>query len=103
MIPTGQLNKVSDLAMHYSAQQKILMSEKLSLINDLSSLDEYLDNYDEVTNLLQALLQESQKSTITLYENLLTELVQDVMPGNSECSKVRLTVFFKSVSGRIKG
>lgn len=66
------------------------IGEKASCISKIEGSQAYLDNRDEVLDVLNELHQRTQVRTKEVYEQLLTTLVQEIKPGDPENEKVVL-------------
>lgn len=76
--------------------QELLIEDKKRLFLEISNHNEFLDNKDEVQDVLHELQKRTQSRTKEIYENLLTSLLKDVMPDNEECDRVILNTGVKN-------
>jgi predicted ATPase len=83
--------ETSRLGGHFEA----LFEDKARCILSIEESRGYLEHKDEVQSVLKALHNESVEQTRVLYEDVLTGLLKDIFPNDSENSRVHLNLGVK--------
>lgn len=66
------------------ARRDFLIGQKAETLIEIQNSHHYLEHKDEVTNFLNVIQSESQKETKGMYEDLLTSLIKEVLPGKND-------------------
>jgi hypothetical protein len=93
------MNKFDELKIQCSRLEgvrSVLVSQKASLISEISQAQSYLDTKDEVLSVLTNVQEATQAKTKDLFENLLGSLITEVMGDRDENAKVVLSSVSKN-------
>lgn len=78
------------------ARQDLLIERKTELLLEIKDHESFLETREEVRDFFADLYNQSQSSSKAVYEGLLTNLVNEVMPDNYEAHQIRFNSTIKN-------
>lgn len=96
MAAETRVRKLFETLNSLLARQDLLVERKTELLMDIKEHESFLETRDEVRDFFADLYNQSSSATKSVYEGLLTTLVNEVMPDNDEAHAIRFNSSIKN-------